>query len=83
MITGVFKCRRNISMPVKIIHCAACQLYLGEIQKATLRKNIAILCESCEFERYNKPNKSPTPHDSGKNSDVFMDLFGDIFGGTK
>lgn len=61
-------------MPPRIIRCVGCQTYLGEIQKASLRKNISFLCESCERKRYNN-FKEKTP---SSNYDV-GNIFGDIF----
>lgn len=35
----------------KNIHCAGCQLFLGTIEEAKIRKNISFLCRSCETKR--------------------------------
>ena len=64
-------------MPSIEINCSGCQLYLGTIHKAKLRKNISYLCNKCEIKRYNTTNSS-----SGKSSgdkDFPKDFFGDIF----
>lgn len=57
------------------IYCSGCQLYLGDIEKASLRKNISYLCNVCETKRYENASKKPS-----KQQPV-NDLFGDIFGG--
>jgi len=66
------------------IYCAGCPKYLGTIQKATLRKNIVFLCDTCEMERYLNASKAKaepkeTPVDNPFSSDVFGGVFGDIF----
>ena len=68
-------------MPSIEIKCSGCQLYLGVIHKATLRKNISHLCENCETIRYGKiGEKEPvTP----LNTDDFSSIFGNIFGDKK
>jgi len=63
-------------MPERKIYCSGCQLFLGTIHKAKLRKNMVFLCETCEMNRYldkGKANKTETKTDNP---------FGDIFGGA-
>jgi len=56
----------------KIIYCSGCQLYLGKIQKAHLRKNIVFLCEKCETIRYKN-------HNAKSSDDLYKDIFGTNF----
>ena len=66
-------------MPEKRIECAGCQLFLGTIQKASLRKNISFLCEKCENKRYDN-----TSSNKSYDSDNLFDDFNDsIFGKYK
>ncbi len=62
-------------MPTRKIYCSGCQLFLGEIHKASLRKNISHLCENCENKRYNTKKPDKTYDDTS----IFDDIFGKDF----
>jgi len=36
---------------VRRLYCSSCKIYLGEITKATLKKDISYLCGKCEAAR--------------------------------
>ena len=60
---------------MKIIYCKGCNIYLGEIRDAKLKKGIVYLCSDCDTKRVasdmvNKPNNNS-----------YDNIFGDIFGG--
>ncbi|MEA1980838.1 MAG: hypothetical protein U9N54_07690 [candidate division Zixibacteria bacterium] len=66
-------------MASKKIYCSACQLYLGEIKLAKLRKNISYLCEQCESDRYANFKTSKTNKPSKTNGNTLDDFFGGVF----
>ena len=72
-------------MPERKIYCSGCQLFLGTIHKATLRKNMVFLCGNCETKRYqNNNSKSSSPYQSPSlDESLFDSIFGDIFKGKK
>jgi hypothetical protein len=61
------------------IFCQGCNLPLGVIRDAKLRKGIVYLCKNCETKRVASDlmNKNKTK----KPDNPFGDIFGDIFGG--
>jgi phage FluMu protein Com len=47
---------------MKTIHCSECKTLLGEIRDATLKKNMAFLCPTCESARtLSRPAKTDIP----------------------
>jgi hypothetical protein len=63
-------------MPNKYIYCISCNLYLGEIKEATLRKNIYYLCNNCK-EKWKAANDMAELSRKGKGAPDFInDLFG-------
>jgi hypothetical protein len=59
------------------IYCSGCQLYLGEIVKANIRKNSIHLCNVCESKRYKNYKETKTQKSANADlPDDFCDLFG-------
>ena len=54
----------------KIIKCAKCDQYLGEIRDATLRKGAVFMCGTCQHDKHR--SYSPRQKDS-----IFDNIFGD------
>lgn len=56
------------------IYCASCNKYLGEIEKARLRKDTIYLCGTCENAR-----KLMFEVKKAKGNNPFNNIFGDTF----
>lgn len=57
------------------IYCIKCNLYLGNIRDAKLRKDIKYLCEKCNIQREALELK----YNNQKESNSFDQYFRDIF----
>lgn len=66
-------------MPSIKIRCSNCNINLGEIRQASLRKNISYLCSNCEDKR-----KIAVRYMESKGNDNssynYEEMFGNIFG---
>jgi hypothetical protein len=60
---------------MKIIRCQRCNLHLGEIQKAKLRKGIIYLCPKC----YNNIVETQNEMNRIYQDNPLMDTFSKIF----
>jgi len=66
------------------IYCTSCNMYLGEIKEAYLRKEIFYLCKYCEEKWRTAVNLAEaTRRGKPYDSNPFPDIFGDIFKGKK
>ena len=67
--------RKETQVAVRSVYCEGCNLYLGEIRDAKLRKGIVYLCKNCETKRI----ASDLARQTKKKDSIVDDVFGDIF----
>ncbi len=67
--------KRNETMADRTIYCKSCNVYLGIIRDAKLRKGIVYLCGNCETKRLasDMMNKTKLPEND------YMDIFKGMF----
>jgi len=65
----------------KKIHCVECNLFLGDIRDASLRRNIVHLCTDCNNNRIAEKMLAKTRSKDWKDDLAdYSEIFGDIFG---
>jgi len=72
-------------MSERKIHCVRCNLYLGVIRDAKLRKTMVHLCDDCNtsYKAVEIAYRHKQDRDAVGNNGMFGDVFGDIFGNGK